>query len=66
VKVHTVATAPLETGIRYSASIEPFEQVSVAFKASGYVDEVVRRTGADGRNRVLQPGDRIERGRSRF
>jgi multidrug efflux system membrane fusion protein len=48
--------------VRYSASIEPFEQVSLAFKASGYVDALLRRNGADGRARVAQAGDRITRG----
>ena len=62
VKAQTVAPAPPQGAIRYSATIEPFQQVSMSFKASGYVDDVVRRNGADGRLRVVQAGDRVEKG----
>jgi RND family efflux transporter MFP subunit len=62
VRVEIVAPAPPQSGIRYSASIEPFEQVSLAFKASGYVDEVLRRPGADGRSRTAQAGDFVNKG----
>ena len=57
------ATAALPTStVRYSASIEAFEQVPLAFKATGYVDDVLRRAGADGKIRVAQPGDRVAKG----
>ena len=49
-------------GLRYSASIEAFEQVPLAFKATGYVDDLLRRSGADGRLRAAQPGDRVTHG----
>jgi RND family efflux transporter MFP subunit len=62
VKTATVALAPPQSAARYSASIEPFEQVSMAFKASGYVDSLLRRAGADGRMRAAQPGDRVMKG----
>jgi RND family efflux transporter MFP subunit len=62
VKTQTVAEMEPASSVRYSASIEAFEQVPLAFKASGYVEYVLRRTGADGKNRALQPGDRITRG----
>jgi RND family efflux transporter MFP subunit len=62
VKVQTVAPAPPATGIRYSATIEPFEQVALAFKTSGYVDDLLRRRGVDGRLRVAQAGDQVSRG----
>src|SRR5262249_12303645 len=52
-------------GVRYSASIEPFEQITLAFKSSGYVDELLRRTGADGRSRAAQAGDPGTRGTGR-
>ena len=55
------ATAP-DAAVRYSASIEAFEQVTLSFKASGYVDELLHRTGADGRTRAAQPGDLVTRG----
>ena len=62
VKTQVVTPAPPQPAVRYSASIEPFEQVQIAFKGAGYVDEVLRRSGADGRLRTVQPGDRVTRG----
>jgi RND family efflux transporter MFP subunit len=62
VKVQAVAAAPLQSAVRYSATIEPYEQVPLAFKSSGYVDELLRRNGADGRLRVAQAGDRVAKG----
>jgi RND family efflux transporter MFP subunit len=62
VKTQLVTEAPPQPGVRYSASIEPFEQVALSFKASGYVDDVLRRSGADGKLRTAQPGDRVTRG----
>jgi multidrug efflux system membrane fusion protein len=62
VKTQVVAAVPPESGIRYSASIEAFEQVPLAFKATGYVDDLLQRTGADGRLRAAQPGDRVAKG----
>jgi RND family efflux transporter MFP subunit len=62
VKTQLVAPLPAPSGIRYSASIEAFEQVPLSFKASGYVDSILRRSGADGRSRVAQPGDKVTRG----
>jgi RND family efflux transporter MFP subunit len=62
VKTQVVAAAPPASGVRYSASIEAFEQVPLAFKASGYVDDVLRRSGADGKSRAAQPGDRVTQG----
>jgi len=57
-----VAAAPPESGIRYSASIEPYEQLQLAFKTTGYVETVSTRSGADGRLRPVQAGDPIDRG----
>lgn len=48
--------------LRYSASVEPVEQVPLAFKVSGYVTEVLRQRGADGRARHVQGGDLVSRG----
>jgi RND family efflux transporter MFP subunit len=62
VKTQLVAAMPAESGIRYSASIEALEQVALAFKATGYVDELLRRRGPDGRPRAAQPGDRVAKG----
>jgi len=62
VKTQAVTMAPAATGVRYSATIEAFQQVPLAFKASGYVDELIQRKGADGRQRAAQAGDQISRG----
>ena len=62
VKTQTVTMAPAASGIRYSATIEAFQEVPLAFKASGYVDDLIRRQGADGRQRVAQAGDQVSRG----
>jgi len=62
VRTQAAAAAPEQPGIRYSASIEAFEHVALAFKTSGYVGDLLRRPGADGRLRVAQPGDRVNRG----
>jgi len=62
VKTQVVSPAAPAPGVRYSASIEPFEQVTLSFKASGYVDQILRRNGADGKPRLAQAGDRINDG----
>ena len=62
VKVQTVSSTPTEEAIRYSATIEAREQVSLSFKSSGYVDGILRRNRADGKSRVAQPGDRVTKG----
>jgi RND family efflux transporter MFP subunit len=62
VRVQAVSAAAPAMGVRYSATIEAFQEVPLAFKASGYVDELIRRQGADGRLRVAQAGDQVTRG----
>jgi len=62
VKTQTVAATTTESAVRYSASIEAYEQVTLSFKASGYVDVVLRRNGADGRSRAAQAGDHVAKG----
>lgn len=44
---------------RYSASIEPYAQVDLAFNSSGVVEEVLQVRGADGRVRNVEPGDHV-------
>ena len=56
----TVAAAP--TGVRYSATIEPAQQVTLSFKASGYVDSVLQRATPGGGLHTAQQGDRVSRG----
>jgi RND family efflux transporter MFP subunit len=62
VKVTEARPAETKNGARYSVGIQPYEQVPLAFKASGYIDEVARRRGADGRMRTLQAGDLVRAG----
>src|SRR4030095_8298747 len=62
VRTQAVAMAPPANGVRYSATIEAFQEVPLAFKASGYVDDLIQRQGADGRLRSAQAGDRGRRG----
>lgn len=51
-----------EEGVNYSASIVPYDQVTVAFKSAGYVTQILQRKGADGRVRNLQAGDFVKKG----
>jgi multidrug efflux system membrane fusion protein len=62
VRVAAVESHGEQARARYSATIEPMEQVTVAFKASGYVREIRRVRGADGRMRNLQEGDAVRAG----
>jgi RND family efflux transporter MFP subunit len=62
VKVTGARAAEAQTGIRYAVSIQPYEQIQLAFKVGGYVDSVMQRHGADGRARALQAGDRVSAG----
>ena len=44
---------------RYSASIEPFAKVDLAFKSGGIVEGILQVRGADGRMRNVQAGDKV-------
>src|SRR5262245_11384599 len=46
----------------YSAVIAPNAQVDLAFRVSGYVVDIHRTRGSDGRTRALEPGATIARG----
>src|SRR5262245_49667289 len=46
----------------YSAVIAPNAQVDLAFRVSGYVVDIHRSKGADGRIRALEPGAPVARG----
>ena len=62
--VRVLEAAPLAPtgGLRYSATIQPREEVSLAFKSGGYVEEIRRVAGADGVSRPIQQGDPVTRG----
>jgi len=50
------------TAVRYSATVKPTLEVSLAFKISGYVDGILTQPGDLGRVRDVQEGDRVEKG----
>src|SRR5690242_239051 len=60
VKVKAVETHSTTNTVRYSASIKPAAQVDVAFKVSGYVDDIAREK--DGQWRYIQAGDIVRQG----
>lgn len=62
VRVLEARPAEASAGIRYAVSIQPYEQISLAFKSGGYVDHVLQRRGSDGRLRALQAGDAVRAG----
>jgi len=62
VRVEAVRSEAMPSGLRYSATIQPYEQISRAFKVGGYVREVLQRAGPDGRPRDLQQGDEVTEG----
>lgn len=62
VKVQAAEPLAQESRARYSATIQPDEQVALSFKVGGYVDSVMQRRGADGRMHALQAGDVVRAG----
>ena len=62
VRVQTVALSVTSNGIRYSATITPYEQVDLQFKAGGYIRELLQVRGVNGRPRVIQQGDTVTKG----
>jgi RND family efflux transporter MFP subunit len=62
VRVEAAQQAGAAAGVRYSANVQPREQVSLAFKSPGYVREILKVPGADGRPRNVQQGDAVKRG----
>ena len=62
VKAAEARPAEAPNGIRYAVAIQPYEQISLAFKVGGYIDQLEQRRGADGRLRALQAGDFVHAG----
>lgn len=62
VRVQAVEGAGEASGLRYSANINPREQVELAFKVGGYVHEIVAVPGPDNVKRELRAGDHVTRG----
>ncbi|MHB8069786.1 MAG: efflux RND transporter periplasmic adaptor subunit, partial [Desulfobaccales bacterium] len=47
---------------RYSANIQPYSRVELAFKSAGYVVQIFQVRGVDGKVRNVQEGDYVKRG----
>jgi RND family efflux transporter MFP subunit len=62
VRVEAVRLESAQDGLRYSATIQPYEQIARAFRVGGYVLELQQRRGPDGRLRDVQQGDEVARG----
>src|SRR2546428_13933761 len=62
VRLQPAEASPLGGGLRYSANIAAKEQVSLAFKQTGYVRAILQVSGVDGRPRDLHAGDQVRQG----
>jgi multidrug efflux system membrane fusion protein len=48
--------------VRYSANIQPYSRVELAFKSAGYVVQIFQVRGVDGKIRNVQEGDYVKKG----
>ena len=48
--------------VRYSANIQPYARVELAFKSGGYLTNILQVKGVDGKMRNVHEGDYVERG----
>ncbi len=62
VRVGKVKVIRPEAPERYSAVIVASAQVDLAFKSPGLIESIYQVSGADGRKRNVQAGDRVTRG----
>src|SRR5262252_6529858 len=62
VRLVAVESSPSAESTAYSAVITPNAQVDLVFRVAGYVVDVRRAPGADGRTRALEPGAVVTRG----
>jgi multidrug efflux system membrane fusion protein len=62
VRVKTAAQGEVEGPLRFTATVNPYTQVSLDFKVDGYVREVMQVMGADWRMRDVQEGDDVVKG----
>jgi multidrug efflux pump subunit AcrA (membrane-fusion protein) len=62
VRLVSVESSPGAGSTVYSAVIAPNAQVDLAFRVSGYVVDIHRTKGADGRTRALEPGATVATG----
>ena len=62
VEVALVEATAVGDSLTYSASLIPSERVDLAFKVGGYVKDIATAPGPDGRQRILQKGDKVAKG----
>src|SRR4051812_34479969 len=62
VRVRKLEQQSTASSTRYSANIEPFSRVDLAFKVGGYVREIAQVKGTEAAPRPLQEGDVVTRG----
>src|SRR5262245_49190833 len=62
VRLVAVESARDAESTSYSAVIAPNVQVDLAFRVSGYVVDIHRARGADGRTRAVEPGATVATG----
>jgi len=62
VRAERVKPMSAERGVRYSAQIVPVDQVSLSFKTSGYVLDLLQVRDEAGRSRDLEKGDAVTAG----
>jgi RND family efflux transporter MFP subunit len=48
--------------VRYSANIQPYARVDLAFKSGGYLTNILQVKGVDGKMRNVHEGDYVKRG----
>ncbi len=64
VPVRTAVVQTIDTGVgnTYSANIQPYQQVELAFKSSGYLASIRQVRDADGHLRNIDQGDYVTKG----
>jgi RND family efflux transporter MFP subunit len=62
--VHTALVQPIAVGngVKYSASIVPYAQVTLAFQSGGYVDRIRQVKSPSGGMRNIDQGDWVQKG----
>jgi multidrug efflux system membrane fusion protein len=62
VRVKAAAPGEVAGPLRFTATVNPYTQVSLDFKVDGYVREIKQVMGSDGRMRDVQEGDEVTKG----
>ena len=62
VKVETASSVDSANALTYSAQVVPETSLELAFRTDGYVTDIATRPSAEGKSRLLQPGDTVSAG----